>query len=246
MLTINNIHAAVEDKVILRGLDLHIGPGEVHAIMGPNGSGKSTLANVLAGRPGYATTEGSITYQGEDLLSLSPTERALRGLFLSFQYPVEIPGVMNIAFLKAAYNARRKAQGLSECDAMEFLSVVKNNMKEVGLDQDFIYRSVNADFSGGEKKRNEILQMCVLNPSLIILDEIDSGLDVDALTIIGNAVSRMRDKTRSFIVITHYQRLLDYIQPDFVHILQGGRIVKSGDRTLALTIEESGYGWLDT
>jgi Fe-S cluster assembly ATP-binding protein len=212
--------------------------------MGPNGSGKSTLGNVLAGREGYEIT-GSVSYQNQDLLSLAPELRAQAGVFLAFQYPIEIPGVSNVYLLKAALNAKRKALGLSEVDAMDFLKLVKSKIKDVDLDQDFLYRSVNEGFSGGEKKRNEILQMLILEPSLIILDETDSGLDIDALKIVADGVNSMRAPDRSFIVITHYQRLLDYIVPDFIHVLANGKIVKSGGKELAFELEEKGYGWLD-
>lgn len=244
MLSINDLQASVEGKSILNGLNLTINPGEVHAIMGPNGSGKSTLGNVLAGRSGYEVT-GEVTYNNQDLLSLAPELRAQAGLFLAFQYPIEIPGVSNVYLLKAALNAKRKAQGLPEVDAMDFLSQVKEKIKAVDLDQDFLYRSVNEGFSGGEKKRNEILQMLILEPSLIILDETDSGLDIDALKVVADGVNSLRSPERSFIVITHYQRLLDYIVPDFVHVLANGKIVKSGGKELAFMLEEKGYGWLD-
>jgi len=245
MLKIKDLHAEVDGKAILKGVTLDVNEGEVHAIMGPNGSGKSTLANVLSGRDGYVVTHGEVIFNGEDLLSLSPDIRAQKGLFLGFQYPVEIPGVTNVTFLKAAYNAKRKAMGLPESDAMEFLSFMKTQMRAVDMDIDFLYRSVNADFSGGEKKRNEMLQMLVLEPSLCILDEVDSGLDVDALKVIGSAVTQLRDPKRAFIMITHYQRLLDHIPPDYVHILQNGKIVKSGNASLALEIEAQGYGGLN-
>ena len=245
MLTIKNLHAEIDGKAILKGLDLTIPDGEVHAIMGPNGAGKSTLGNILAGREGYTITEGSVTYQGKDLLALSPTERALAGIFLAFQYPVEIPGVSNVYMLKAALNARRKMQGLPEVDAMEFLTLVKHKIKQVDLDQDFLYRSVNEGFSGGEKKRNELLQMMILEPSLAILDETDSGLDIDALKVVADGVNSLRHASRSFIVVTHYQRLLDYIIPDKVHVLAHGKIIKSGDKNLALELEEKGYAWID-
>ena len=244
MLTIKDLHASVDAKAILQGLNLTINPGEVHAIMGPNGSGKSTLGNVIAGRSGYEVT-GSVQYNEQDLLSLAPELRAQAGLFLAFQYPIEIPGVSNVYLLKAALNAKRKAQGLAEVDAMDFLSSVKEKIKTVDLDQDFLYRSVNEGFSGGEKKRNEILQMLILEPSLIILDETDSGLDIDALKVVADGVNSLRSPDRSFVVITHYQRLLDYIVPDFVHVLANGRIVKSGGKELAHMLEEKGYGWLE-
>jgi Fe-S cluster assembly ATP-binding protein len=246
MLSIKNLFVEVDGNKILKGLDLHINPGEVHAIMGPNGAGKSTLSNVLAGRPGYEITQGNITYQGQDLLALSPTDRALAGLFLAFQYPIEIPGVSNVYMLKAALNAKRKFSGLPEVDAMDFLKSVKDKIKQVDLDKDFLYRVVNEGFSGGEKKRNELLQMMILEPSLAILDETDSGLDIDALRVVADGVNSLRANDRSFIMITHYQRLLDYIVPDFVHVLLNGRIVKTGDKNLALTLEEKGYSWLES
>ena len=245
MLSIQNIHVRVDEKPILNGISLEVNPGEVHAIMGPNGSGKSTLSNVLAGRPGYEVTAGSITYQGQDLLAMKPEERARAGVFLAFQYPVEIPGVSNIYLLKAALNAQRKSKGLSEIDAMDFLSLVKSKIKTVNLDEAFLYRGVNEGFSGGEKKRNEILQMARLEPLLCILDETDSGLDIDALKRVADGVNALRTPERSFILVTHYQRLLDYIKPDRVHVLAGGRIVKSGGSELALELEEKGYGWID-
>lgn len=244
MLTIDHLQASIDGKAILKGLNLSIRPGEVHAIMGPNGSGKSTLGNVLAGREGY-DIEGSVHYQGQDLLAMSPEARAQAGVFLAFQYPIEIPGVSNVYLLKAALNAKRKAQGLPEVDAMDFLNMVKAKIHSVDLDQDFLYRSVNEGFSGGEKKRNEILQMLVLEPKLIILDETDSGLDIDALKIVADGVNSLRAPDRSFLVITHYQRLLDYIVPDQVHVLADGKIVKSGDKALALELEQKGYGWLE-
>jgi Fe-S cluster assembly ATP-binding protein len=242
MLTIQNCHAEIDNKTILRGINLDIKPGEVHAIMGPNGSGKSTLANVLAGRGNYTLTQGSITYFGQNLAELSPEQRAQAGLFLAFQYPVEIPGVSNVYLLKAALNAIRKARGETELDAMDFLALVKEKLKLVEMDQDFLYRSVNEGFSGGEKKRNEILQMALLEPKLAVLDETDSGLDIDALKIVSNGVNRLRSPERAMILITHYQRLLDYIKPDYVHILAGGKIIRSGDFTLAQTLEKDGYG----
>ncbi|MCD6047264.1 MAG: branched-chain amino acid transporter ATP-binding protein [Gammaproteobacteria bacterium] len=245
MLSIKNLHAEIEGKKILKGLNLDVKAGEVHAIMGPNGSGKSTLGNVLSGREAYTVTEGSITFQGQDLLTLSPTDRALAGIFLAFQYPVEVPGVSNVYMLKAALNAKRKKQGLPEVDAMEFLNLVKAKIKQVDLDQDFLYRSVNEGFSGGEKKRNELLQMLILEPALAILDETDSGLDIDALKVVADGVNSLRAENRSFIVVTHYQRLLDYIVPDYVHVLAGGKIIKSGDKNLALELEEKGYAWID-
>lgn len=246
MLTIKNLHVAVDNKEILRGINLQINAGEIHAIMGPNGSGKSTLANVLSGREGYQVTQGEVIYNGINLLEKSPDERAHLGVFLAFQYPVEIPGVSNINLLKAAVNAQHKARGLAEVDAMDFLALVREKMQLVEIDQDMIYRSVNEGFSGGEKKRNEILQMLMLEPKLAIMDETDSGLDIDALRIVANGVNTMRSAERAFIMVTHYQRLLHYIIPDFVHVLANGRIIKSGTRELALEIEEKGYGWLNT
>ena len=245
MLSIKNLHASVDGKPILRGIDLDIGPGEVHAIMGPNGSGKSTLAHILAGREGYQVTAGEVIYQGKNLLDLPAEERARVGVFLAFQYPVEIPGVSNIYLLKAALNAVRKHRGLSELDAMDFLKLIKDKIKLVQMDEQFLYRSVNEGFSGGEKKRNEILQMAVLEPRLAILDETDSGLDIDALKIVADGVNALRGPERAFLVVTHYQRLLNYIVPDHVHVLAGGRIVKSGDRTLSLELENRGYGWIE-
>ena len=246
MLSIKNLHVAVEGKLILKGLNLEIKAGEVHAIMGPNGSGKSTLGNVLAGRSGYEIVEGSITYQNKNLFDLNPSERAIAGVFLAFQYPVEVPGVSNIYMLKAALNAKRKAQNLPEVDAMDFLNFVKDKIKTVDLDQEFLYRSVNEGFSGGEKKRNELLQMMILEPSLAILDETDSGLDIDALKLVAEGVNSLRDPQRAFIVVTHYQRLLNYIIPDFVHVLVDGQIVKSGDKNLAFTLEQEGYAWVES
>ncbi len=245
MLEIKNLHAKAGDSDILRGLDLSVQAGEVHAIMGPNGSGKSTLAHVLAGRPGYAVTEGTVTYKGRDLFALPPEERAREGVFLAFQYPVEIPGVSNVYFLKAALNAIRKHRGLPELDALEFLALVKEKAKVVDLDEDLVKRAVNEGFSGGEKKRNEIFQMAVLEPSLAILDETDSGLDIDALRIVAGGVNRLRSPERAMIVVTHYQRLLNYIVPDFVHVLVDGRIVRSGGKEMALELEEKGYSWLE-
>ena len=245
LLSIKNLHVEVDGKPILKGLNLNINAGEVHAIMGPNGAGKSTLGNVLAGRAGYTITQGSITYQDADLLALSPTDRALAGLFLAFQYPVEIPGLSNVYMLKAALNSKRKKAGLPEVDAMDFLNLIKSKIQQVDLDQDFLYRFVNEGFSGGEKKRNELLQMLVLEPTLAVLDETDSGLDIDALKTVADGVNSLRDPARSFLIVTHYQRLLDYIVPDFVHVLADGKIVKSGDKTLALELEKKGYGWLE-
>ncbi len=244
MLEIKNLHASVNGNEILHGLDLKVSAGEVHAIMGPNGSGKSTLAGVLAGREAYEITEGTVTYDGRDLLDMTPEERAREGVFLAFQYPVEIPGVTNTYFLKAALNAIRAHRGLELLDAVEFLSLVKSKMKLVEMDQSLLNRPVNEGFSGGEKKRNEIFQMAVLEPKLAILDETDSGLDIDALRIVADGVNKLRSKDRATIVVTHYQRLLDYIVPDFVHVLVEGRIVKSGPKELALKLEELGYDWV--
>jgi Fe-S cluster assembly ATP-binding protein len=244
MIEIRNLHAGIAGNEILRGIDLSIGAGEVHAIMGPNGSGKSTLAGILAGRPGYEVTAGSVTYLGKDLLEMAPEERAREGIFLAFQYPVEIPGVTNVYFLKAALNALRKHRGMDELDAMDFLSLLRERTKIVEMDDALLQRPVNAGFSGGEKKRNEIFQMAVLEPRLAILDETDSGLDIDALKIVANGVNAHRAKDRAILVVTHYQRLLDYIVPDFVHVLAEGRILRSGGRELALELEEKGYGWI--
>jgi Fe-S cluster assembly ATP-binding protein len=244
MLDIEGLRAKAGEKEILRGIDLHVGAGEVHAIMGPNGSGKSTLAHVLSGRENYEVTGGTITYRGQDLLSLSPEARAREGIFLAFQYPVEIPGVSTTYFLKAALNAIRKHRGLDELDAMEFLSLIKDKMKLVEMDQALIHRPLNEGFSGGEKKRNEILQMAVLDPALAVLDETDSGLDIDALRIVAGGVNALRGKDRAMIVITHYQRLLEYIVPDYIHVLYDGRIVKSGTKELALELERKGYDWI--
>lgn len=244
MLELKNIHASAGSKSILKGLDLNVKPGEVHAIMGPNGSGKSTTANVLCGRPGIEVTEGEVIFDGKDLLDMSPDERAIAGVFLAFQYPVEIAGVNNMYFLKAALNAQRKARGEEELDAADFMVLAKKCMADVKMDSKFLHRSVNAGFSGGEKKRNEILQMLMLAPKLCVLDETDSGLDIDALQIVANGVNKLRDPNRSFIVVTHYQRLLDYIVPDFVHVLADGKIVKSGGKELAHELEEKGYGWI--
>jgi Fe-S cluster assembly ATP-binding protein len=245
MLSIRNLQAAVEGKQILRGIDLEVKAGEVHAIMGPNGSGKSTLAQVLAGRENYEVLGGEVLYEGRDLLALAPELRAREGVFLAFQYPVEIPGVSNVYLLKAAVNARRKHNNLPELDAMDFLALVKLKMKMVEMNPEFLYRSVNEGFSGGEKKRNEILQMALLEPKLAILDETDSGLDIDAMKIVADGVNALRSPERAMIVITHYQRLLDYIVPDYVHVLSQGRIVKSGGRELALELEARGYGWIE-
>jgi len=245
MLEISNLHARAGDRDILKGLDLAVRAGEVHAIMGPNGSGKSTLAHVLAGRPGYTVTEGSVLYRGRDLLALAPEQRAREGVFLAFQYPVEIPGVSNVYFLKAALNAIRAHRGESELDAVEFLSLVGEKAKDVEIDEELVKRSVNEGFSGGEKKRNEIFQMAVLEPTLAILDETDSGLDIDALRIVAEGVNRLRAKERAMVVVTHYQRLLNYIVPDFVHVLVEGRIVRSGGKEMALELDEKGYSWLE-
>jgi Fe-S cluster assembly ATP-binding protein len=245
MLLIENLHVSVNDKPILNGVDLEIKAGEVHAIMGPNGSGKSTLAYVLAGREGYQITQGSIRYEDQDITALSPEQRAREGIFLAFQYPVEIPGVANIYLLKAAVNAARKHQGLEELDAMDFLELVKKKMALVDMNPEFLQRNVNEGFSGGEKKRNEILQMAVLEPKLAILDETDSGLDIDALKIIANGVNSMRSPERSIVMVTHYQRLLNYIVPDYVHVLSGGRFAKTGGKELAMELEEKGYGWIE-
>jgi Fe-S cluster assembly ATP-binding protein len=245
MLQIKNLQARAEGKEILRGIDLEVNTGELHAIMGPNGSGKSTLAQVLAGRDVYEVTGGKVTYEGKDLLAMPPEERAREGIFLAFQYPVEIPGVNNTYFLRSALNAIRKHRGLPEYDAMDFLALLREKMKLLEVDDALMTRSVNEGFSGGEKKRNEIFQMAVLEPKLGILDETDSGLDIDALKIVANGVNALRSKDRSIIVVTHYQRLLNYIVPDFVHVLYDGRIVKSGTKELALELEEKGYGWLE-
>ena len=245
MLEIRNLRARVAGKEILKGVDLVVGTGEVHAVMGPNGSGKSTLAGVLAGRSEYEVTAGSVTYKGRDLLELDPEERAREGLFLAFQYPVEIPGVNNAYFLKAALNAVRKHRGEPEIDAMAFMALIRDKMALLDMDQSLMSRPVNDGFSGGEKKRNEIFQMAVLEPTLAILDETDSGLDIDALKVVANGVNALRAPSRSAIVVTHYQRLLDYIVPDLVHVLSDGRIVRSGGKELALELEDKGYGWLE-
>jgi Fe-S cluster assembly ATP-binding protein len=245
MLSIGNLHASVDGTPILSGIDLEVKAGEVHAIMGPNGSGKSTFAHVLAGREQYTVTQGEVRYQGQDLLAMSPEDRARAGVFLAFQYPVEIPGVSNIYFLKAALNAIRKYRRLPELDAMDFLTMVREKVEMVKMDESLIFRAVNEGFSGGEKKRNEILQMMVLEPALVILDETDSGLDIDALKTVADGVNRLRSNERAFIVVTHYQRLLNYIRPDHVHVLSGGRIVRSGGPELALELEARGYGWLN-
>jgi Fe-S cluster assembly ATP-binding protein len=245
MLEIKNLHAKVNNREILKGVNLRVQPGEVHSIMGPNGSGKSTLAQVLAGRESYEVTGGEVFYNGKDLLAMKPEERACEGLFMAFQYPVEIPGVNNTYFLKAALNAIRKYRGEDELDAMDFLGLVREKMKVLEMDESLLNRSVNEGFSGGEKKRNEIFQMAVLQPKLAILDETDSGLDIDALKIVSNGVNSLRNPERAIIVVTHYQRLLNYITTDFVHVLVDGRIVKSGGKELALELEERGYGWVE-
>lgn len=245
MLSIQNLTVNVENKHILKGLSLEVKAGEIHAIMGPNGAGKSTLSHVLSGKAGYDVTGGTVTYNGKNLLDMPAEMRAREGVFLAFQYPVEIPGVSNIYLLKAALNAIRKHRGLSEVDAMDFLTLVKAKVKALDMDEKFLYRAVNEGFSGGEKKRNEILQMAMLEPQLCILDETDSGLDIDALKIVAEGVNSLRSENRAFVMITHYQRLLDYIKPDFVHVLADGKIVKSGGAELALELEEKGYSWLE-
>ena len=245
MLEIKNLHATVGGKPILKGLNLKIADGEVHAIMGPNGAGKSTLGNVIAGRDGYEVTAGEVTYRGKNLLELEPEERACEGVFLAFQYPVEIPGVNNTYFLRAALNAQRKYRGQPELDSMQFLKLVREKLQILHISDDLMHRAVNEGFSGGEKKRNEIFQMAVLEPSLAILDETDSGLDIDALRLVAKGVNRLRSEDRSIIVITHYQRLLDHIVPDVVHVIADGKIVASGDADLALKLEEEGYSWLE-
>ena len=245
MLSIKNLSVTVEDKSILKGINLDVKAGEVHAIMGPNGSGKSTLANILAGRKGYKVTNGSVTYKGKNLLELSPEERAWEGVFLAFQYPVEIPGVNNAYLLKAGLNAVRRHKGLDELDAVDFMQILKDKMKIVEMGEDLMNRAVNEGFSGGEKKRNEIFQMAVLEPQLAILDETDSGLDIDALKIVSDGVNKLRSNDLAIILVTHYQRLLDYIVPDHVHVLANGRIQKSGNKELALELEEKGYSWVE-
>ena len=244
MLEIKNLQVKVAGKQILKGIDLSIGPGEVHAVMGPNGSGKTTLAQVLAGRMTYEVTGGSAQFQGKDLLAMKPEDRAREGVFMAFQYPVEIPGVSNAYFLKAALNAIRKYRGLEEIDAMDFMGLVQEKAKLLGLDETFMKRGLNEGFSGGEKKKNEVFQMAVLEPKFCILDETDSGLDIDALRLVANGVNTMRGPDRAMLVVTHYQRLLDYVIPDFVHVLVDGRIVKSGDADLARNLEKHGYGWI--
>ena len=245
MLSVTNLDVAVNGGAILNELNLEIQAGEVHAIMGPNGSGKSTFANVLAGHPGYEVTAGSVIYEGQDLLQMDPEERARQGVFLAFQYPVEIPGVSNVYMLKAAVNQIRKHRGENELDAVKFLKLVREKMKLVEMKEEFLHRSVNEGFSGGEKKRNEIFQMAMLEPELAILDETDSGLDIDALKVVAQGVNELRDASRSIVMVTHYQRLLDYIVPDYVHVLAGGRVLKSGGKELALELEEHGYGWIE-
>lgn len=244
MLNIDNLHASINEREILKGLSLHVKPGEVHAIMGPNGAGKSTLGNLLAGRDGYEVTDGTVAFQGQDLLALEPEERAAAGVFLAFQYPVEIPGVNNTYFLRSALNAQRKARGEEELDSMQFLKLVREKLAVLHLDDRLLHRGVNEGFSGGEKKRNEIFQLAVLEPKLAILDETDSGLDIDALKNVADGVNALRSSERAFIVITHYQRLLDYIKPDVVHVLADGRIVQTGGPELALQLEEKGYTWI--
>jgi Fe-S cluster assembly ATP-binding protein len=245
MLVVRDLAVKVDDKQVLRGLDLTVNPGEVHAIMGPNGSGKSTLAQVLAGREAFTVTGGEVRYQGHDLLALAPEERAREGVFLAFQYPVEIPGVSNVYLLKAAVNAVRRHRGEQELDAMEFLSLIREKMKLLDMNDQLLFRSVNEGFSGGEKKRNEILQMALLEPALAILDETDSGLDIDALQVVSKGINALRSPERAMVLVTHYQRLLDYVVPDFVHVLAHGRIVKSGGKELALELEARGYGWIE-
>jgi Fe-S cluster assembly ATP-binding protein len=245
MLQIINLHASIEGNEILHGLNLTVNPGEVHAIMGPNGSGKSTLARIVAGSEDYDVTDGDILYNGESILEMAPDERAQKGIFMAFQYPVEIPGVSNVYFLRTALNSIRKANGEPEIDGKDFLALVREKAKLVEIDEDLLKRSVNVGFSGGEKKRNEIFQMAVLDPKLALLDETDSGLDIDALRIVAGGVNKLRDKNRSIIVVTHYQRLLNYIVPDFVHVLVDGRIAKTGDKSLALSLEETGYAWVN-
>jgi Fe-S cluster assembly ATP-binding protein len=244
ILSVRDLHATIEDKPILKGLNLEVRAGEVHAIMGPNGSGKSTFSKIVAGHPSYTVSGGSLTFRGEDLLSLAPEERAQRGVFLAFQYPMAIPGVSNLDFLKVAYNARQRYLGQPEVDALEFDDLIQEKLELVKMDPAFLERSVNEGFSGGEKKRNEILQMAVLNPTLAILDETDSGLDIDALRIVSQGVNQLRQPSNAIVLITHYQRLLDYIVPDYVHVMEAGRIVLTGDKTLAYELEERGYDWV--
>lgn len=246
MLDIKDLHAAVDGKEVLKGINLTINAGEVHAVMGPNGSGKSTLSYVLAGRDGYEVTHGSVVYQGKDLIEMAPEIRAREGIFLAFQYPVEIPGVAGTTFLKTAYNAIRKHRGEKELDAMQFLKLIREKQKQLGMTDDMVRRAVNVGFSGGEKKRYEMLQMAMLEPSLAILDETDSGLDIDALKTVAEGINALRDPSRAMLMITHYQRLLDYVVPDFVHVLAGGKIVRSGDKSLALDLEKEGYAVLGT
>lgn len=245
MLSIKNLQASINGTAVLKGINLEIKPGEIHAIMGPNGSGKSTLSKILAGHPAYEVTGGSITYCGQDLTPLSPSERAQAGVFLSFQYPVEIPGVANVSFLKSSVNSIRKAQGKAPMDAMDFLSFIREKCQQLEIDESFLYRNVNEGFSGGEKKRNEILQLFALEPKLAILDETDSGLDIDALGVIAGGINAMRSPDRGIIMVTHYQRLLNYVEPDYIHVLADGKIIKSGDKSLALILEEKGYSWLE-
>ena len=245
MLSVTDLNVSVNGGMILNELNLEVQAGEVHAIMGPNGSGKSTFANVLAGHPGYEVTAGSVIYEGQDLLQMDPEERARQGVFLAFQYPVEIPGVSNVYMLKAAVNEIRKHRGEDELDAVKFLKLVREKLKLVDMKEEFLHRAVNEGFSGGEKKRNEIFQMAMLEPKLAILDETDSGLDIDALKVVAQGVNELRDSSRSIVMVTHYQRLLDYIVPDYVHVLAGGRVVKSGGKELALELEEHGYGWIE-
>ena len=245
MLSVKNLHAGIDGKAILKGLNIEVKPGEVHAIMGPNGSGKSTLGHVLSGREGYDVTEGEVIFKGANLLELDIEERAREGVFLAFQYPVEIPGVSNMEFLKAAVDALHQSKGEEPVDAVSFMRQAREACQAVNLDQSFLKRGVNEGFSGGEKKRNELMQMMLLQPTLAILDETDSGLDIDALQVVAEGVNKLRSPERAFIIVTHYQRLLDYIEPDFVHVLAGGRIVKSGDKNLALELEEKGYGWIE-
>ena len=245
MLSVTDLEVSINEGMILNRLNLEVQAGEVHAIMGPNGSGKSTFANVLAGHPGYEVKAGSVIYEGQDLLQMDPEERARQGVFLAFQYPVEIPGVSNVYMLKAAVNEIRKHRGEDELDAVKFLKLVREKLKLVDMKEEFIHRSVNEGFSGGEKKRNEIFQMAMLEPKLAILDETDSGLDIDALKIVAKGVNELRDASRSIVMVTHYQRLLDYIVPDYVHVLAGGRVLKSGGKELALELEEHGYGWIE-